>query len=134
MRWPDRCAAITTAAPARAASIAVFRSSAFSLMRGCRSRPGVGLLVDAKHLLRADVSVPLRGGKGSVAEELLDRAEVGASIEKVRREGVPEAVRGDPVLHRALQEARLEDAPHAPIGQARAAFVHEERVRPSPRG
>src|SRR5258708_39117465 len=102
MRRPDRCTAITTAAPARAASIAVLRRSECSLMQERRSRPGVALVVDAEHLLRADVSVPLRRGKGSVAEQLLDRAEIGAVIEEVRREGAPQAVGAAPVLHRPL--------------------------------
>ena len=41
------------------------------------------------------VRVDLRGRDVGVAEELLHDAQGGAAIEQVRREGVPEHVRGD---------------------------------------
>src|SRR6266850_2766571 len=92
------------------------------------------LVVDLQHLLGADVSVPLRRRKGSVAEQLLDRAEVGAAVQEVRGEGMPEAVRRNPVLHGALGETRGEDPPHASIGEARAFLADEDRVDPFPGG
>ena len=46
-------------------------------------------VVDAAQALRVDVAVDLRRREGGVAEELLDRAQVGSAFEQVRRERMP---------------------------------------------
>ena len=73
-------------------------------------------VVDLAQALRIDVAVHLRRRERAVAEQLLDRAQVGAALEQVRREGVAEAVR---VRQQAAQGARVEAA---------AACREEERV------
>ena len=55
--------------------------------------PRMGRVVDGAEALTADVSVPLGGGQIGVTQQLLHRAEVGAPVEQVCGEGVPEGVR-----------------------------------------
>ena len=63
-------------------------------------------VVDAAQVARVDVAVELRRRERAVAEQLLDRAQVGAAVEQVGRERVPEAVRvGDDPAQRARVEA-----------------------------
>jgi hypothetical protein len=76
----------------------------------------VRVVVHAPQALRVDVAVHLRRRERAVAEELLDRPEVGAAPEEVRREGVAQPVR---VRRDAAQRARVE---------ATAARREEERV------
>ena len=76
----------------------------------------MGAVVDAAEALRVDVAVDLRRRERAVAEELLDRAQVGAALEQVRRERVPQAVR---VREHAAQRRGVEPA---------AARGEEERV------
>ena len=51
------------------------------------------MVVDAAQPAGVDVAVHLRRRERRVAEELLDRPEVGAALEEMRRERVPETVR-----------------------------------------
>ena len=69
----------------------------------------MGAVVDAAQALAVDVAVDLRRRERRVAEQLLDRAQVGAALEQVRREGVAQAVR---VRRDPAQRARVE-APSA---------------------
>ena len=80
------------------------------------SRPRVRAVVDAAQALAVDVAVDLRRRERGVAEQLLDRPQVGAALEQVRRECVaqPVRMRRDPP-----QRARVEPA---------AAHREEERV------
>src|SRR3954469_13331261 len=73
-------------------------------------------VVDLAQALRIHVAVHLRRRERAVAEQFLDRAEVGAALEQVRREGVAEAGRG---RQWAAQRAGVEPA---------AAGREEERV------
>ena len=73
-------------------------------------------VVDLAQAARVHVAVHLRRRERAVAEQLLDRAQVGAALEQVRGEGVPQAVR---VGKQAAQRARVEPA---------AARREEERV------
>jgi hypothetical protein len=53
----------------------------------------VGFRVHVDHLFHRDLRVDLRGGKAGVAQQFLDVAEVGTRVQKMCREGVPQAVR-----------------------------------------
>ena len=50
------------------------------------------LVVDAPQAAAVDVAVQLRGRQRAVAEEVLDRAQVGAAFEQMGCERVPQAV------------------------------------------
>src|SRR5437867_2902388 len=65
------------------------------------------MVVDAPQPLCIDVAVHLRRRERAVAEQLLDRAQVGAALEQVRRERVAEAMR---VRGEAPQRRRIEAA------------------------
>ena len=78
-------------------------------------------VVDLPQEAGVHVAVHLRRRERAVAEQLLDRAQVGAALEQVRREGVPQAVR---MRKQAAERARVETA---------AARREEERVLGSAR-
>ena len=65
----------------------------------------VGAVVDLAQAPGVDVAVDLGRRQRAVAEQLLDRAEVGAALEQVRGEGVSEAVR---VRRDSAKRARVE--------------------------
>ena len=50
-------------------------------------------VVHAAQAAAVDVAVQLRRGQGAVAQQLLDSAQVGAALQQVRGEGVPQAMR-----------------------------------------
>src|SRR5581483_10348439 len=76
------------------------------------------------------VQVDLRGREVGVAEHLLDAAEVGAALEQVRREGVPQQVRVDPLrLEAGLAGQPAQDQERARACQ-RPALRVEEELRP----
>ena len=67
-------------------------------------------VVDASQATRVDVAVDLCRRERCVAEEFLDDAQVGAALEEVRREGVPETMG---VAQEPSHSARVEAAaPH----------------------
>src|SRR4051812_3135469 len=68
----------------------------------------MGMVVDAAEPLRVDVAVHLRGRERAVTEQFLDRAEIGAALEQVRGEGMPQAMR---VLDEAAQGRGIETSP-----------------------
>src|SRR2546430_15745027 len=84
---------------AQSCSIAV-RSSSFSTQTLC---PRMGVLVLAEQPLLAYMSVDLRGLKAGMTEKLLDDPDVGAPVEQVGGEGVPQRV-GMGRRHRAVVE------------------------------
>jgi hypothetical protein len=62
-------------------------------------------VIDAPEAAPVHVAVDLRRREGAVPEQLLDRAQVGAALEQVGREGMPEPVR---VRDQAPERARVE--------------------------
>ena len=77
----------------------------------------VGGVVDRQQLLRLDFRVALRRRQAGVAEQFLDRAQIAAAAEQMRRETVAQRVRRRGVrqaqhaaqsLHLALHQARVE--------------------------
>jgi hypothetical protein len=65
----------------------------------------MGSVIDLAEATGVDVAVSLGRGQRAVAEKLLDHAQVGAPLEQVRRERVPEPVR---VGEEAPERARVE--------------------------
>src|SRR2546421_6219798 len=65
-------------------------------------------VVDLSQARSVHVAVHLRGGERAVAEQLLDRAQVGAALEQMRRERVAQAVR---VWKQPPERARVEPTP-----------------------
>ena len=80
------------------------------------------LPVHLEQLRRVDVRVALRRAQARVAEQLLDRAQVGAALQQMRRERVAERVRADA----GARAARRDVAPHEPVDAPRG--------QPCPRG
>ena len=92
-------------------------------------------VVDLAQAARVDVAVHLRRRERAVAEQLLDRAQVGAALEQVRRERVPQPVR---VRKQAAQRARVEPAAarreeERVLGAARELRAAPRAGRPRPR-
>src|SRR5215208_4173843 len=83
---------------------------------GMRSRVG-GL--QARRLYP---SVDLSRAHGAVAQQLLDRPQVGASVQEVRRERVAQRVRPDPALDRGVSRPRLQAPPDVRGGQTATAL------------
>src|ERR1043166_7761848 len=79
------------------------------------------LVVDAPEAGSVDVAVHLRRRERAVSEQLLDRPQVGAALEEVRRECVAQPVR---VGQEASERARVEPP---------AASRQEQRVVRAPR-
>ena len=94
------------------------------------TRVRVGLEVEVAPPPVRDVRVQLGGGEVGVAEHLLDAAEVGAALEQVRCEGVPQQVRVDaPRLEPGLLCEAAQDQEGAGAGE-RAALCVEEQLGP----
>ena len=83
------------------------------------SVPGVRRLVYLQQVLGLDLGVALGGRQAGVAEQFLDRAQIAAAAQEMRRETVPQRVRGRGLgeaehaaqgLHLALHEARAKGA------------------------
>jgi T5SS/PEP-CTERM-associated repeat protein len=92
-------------------------------------RSRVRLLVRRAQVLLADVCVDLRRGQTGVAEHLLHAADVGPTVEQVRREAVPQRVgRGPQVEPRHLQ-VLLERAGDAACREPLAEPIGEQRGR-----
>ena len=84
------------------------------------------VVVHAPQAARVDVAVDLRRRERRVAEQLLDRAQVGAALEQVGRVRVPEAVR---VRQQPAEDARVEPPP-ADRDEQRVARAARERRPP----
>ena len=79
-----------------------------------------------------DQRVDLGGGHRRVAEQLLDHADVGAAVEQVGGERVPQRVRRDLGVHPGPLGRLAEHRPRALPGQPPAAGVEEHRGQPRP--
>ena len=64
-----------------------------------------------------------------MAEQLLDRAQVGAALQQMGRERVAQRVGADAHARAALRDVAPQQAIDAAAGQPRAAVVDEQRVR-----
>src|SRR6058998_695714 len=91
-----------------------------------RSRPWVEASIHLPHGRRRQVRVDLRRRDVDVAEHDLDRAEVGAALEQVARERVPEHVGRDAVAEAGSVRGLPHDRPQGLPREAPAAGVHEQ--------
>jgi hypothetical protein len=76
----------------------------------------VGAVVHGHELVERNVRVALSRRKTRVPEQLLDGAQIGATLEQVRRAGVSESVRvqiAAPGAKRSVALNERLDAPHA---------------------
>ena len=73
-----------------------------------------------------DVGVNLSGAYVGVAEEFLDHAQVGAMLEQVGREAVPEGVRGDVANDAGTTNTPFHSQPQGHRGERRAALSEED--------
>src|SRR3954453_19381060 len=81
------------------------------------------------------VRVQLRGGEVGVAEHLLDRTEIGATLQQVRREGVAEEVGVDALrLEPGLAGQAAQDEEGAGAGGRAPARVQEQLLEGAPVG
>src|SRR6266850_2217844 len=84
--------------------------------------------VDAAEPLAIDVRVDLRGRDVGVTEHLLHRPEVGAVLEEMRGEGMPENVRAEPAVDVALHGVFFQLHPET-LPRHRGAPVLDEEKR-----
>src|SRR5690606_15007593 len=119
--WPS--AARTTRPPRRTARIVVpWKVSVTSTT----PRPGMGVKIGPAQVLPGHVGVDLGGGDAGVTQEFLDGAQVGAALEHVGGEGVPQGMRRDPPVGPGAAGVPGQDVGHAPASQAPAAGVEEQ--------
>ena len=93
----------------------------FRRMRMC-------LLVGFLHATGADVGVDLRRGETLVAEQFLDTAQVGAAVEQVRGETMPQRVRCRGAVEARQHEILVKHPPDAAGRQSLAELIQEERI------
>ena len=77
-------------------------------------------MVNLAKAVTGDVGVDFGGADGGVAEEFLDDAQVGAVLEQVGGEAVPEHVGGDVPFHAGVADAVFDALPQ---GDGRKGFV-----------
>ena len=88
----------------------------------------MGVAVDGEQPIDVDVGVALGGRERGVPEQLLDRPQVGALLEQVGGEGVPQRVRVNAAGTRRGVDPVVENAPHRAIAQAAASAIAEDRA------
>src|SRR5690606_21523976 len=81
--------------------------------------------VHLPQVLALDVSVHLCGRDVSVTEHLLHRGQVGAPLEEVGGEGVPQCMRCDPLADVRAPDVLPQDLPYAHPGEWLPARVQE---------
>src|SRR5678816_3741363 len=84
--------------------------------------------IHVEQLRRIHMRIPLRRRQRDVAEQFLDRAQVGTALEQMRREGVPQRVRADPEPRTAQTDVAGHQPLHASARQAGTPEVNEQRV------
>src|SRR6266852_614995 len=95
---------------------------------GHPSGPRGGLLIHRNELPVGHMRVLLRRGQRSVTEELLARAEVGAGVQEMRGERMPQSVRRNSCTERGRANVAAEQSPYAAHGDPLTTIVHEQRV------
>src|SRR5688572_22132961 len=92
-----------------------------------QSRPGMRQLVRGAQSLVGDMRIDLRCAERRVAEDLLNAAQVGATLQQVRSRCVPETVRADVCPALDGSEPVVDDPSHGSRVNAAAACPEEER-------
>ena len=85
----------------------------------------MGFFVGGPQASGAHVGVDLRGDQAFMAEQFLDAANVGPSVEQVRGETMPQGVGRSPQVEPRLLEVLLQHPSHAAGGDSLAKFVGE---------
>jgi len=80
----------------------------------------VEFLVDLPEAIAGDVGVDFGGADGGMTEEFLDDTQVGAVLQQMGGEAVPEHVGGDVPLHARATDAVFDALPQ---GDGREGFV-----------
>src|SRR6185436_16404209 len=95
-------------------------------------RHRVGPIVDRHQLVERDVRVALGRRKTRVAEELLDGAKIGASLEQMRGAGMAKRVRVEIAAPGAERPVALNQRLHAANAEPGSVTPQEERARVLP--
>src|SRR5579863_1599286 len=95
---------------------------------GSRSGAGMGTTVNLFQMTHADMSIALRSGETRMAEHLLNRAQVGAGVEQMRREAVAQTMRRQGRLEAGNGQPALEHLLHGARGQTPAAQIGDDWV------
>ena len=115
----------------RLTNTAVILSEAKDDKTRLTSRPRVRLLVDLLQPLDARVSVDLGGGYRGMPQQLLDRPEVGSSVQQVGRKGVPQRVHTQARLFIDFVKERTDEDSIAPDTRHDGdSQVHETAIDP----
>src|SRR5215472_7353688 len=85
------------------------------------------LRVDPEELCGVDVSISLRRAEARVAEELLDRTQIGAALQQMRRKRVTQGVRAHTGPHAARRGIAAHEAIDTAHSESGSAIVDEER-------
>ena len=93
----------------------------------------VGLVVTIAEALRGHVRVHLRGGQAAVSQKFLDAADVGAGVEQVRGETVPQRVRAGARIESGLGEILFQQSANAARREPGAVRLRTRRRRPEAR-
>ena len=83
------------------------------------------LVIDIHKVRYVQMGVFLRRRQRCVAEELLNDPEVGACLQEMRREGMPEGVGADLTAHADKACIFHDDPPYTPLGKRRAGPVQK---------
>ena len=94
-------------------------------------RPRVSPAIDLGNLGRTHMRVALRRGDASVPQQLLDRSQIRATFQQVRRKRVAQGVRADAQPGARLRHVAADDSIDATPGEPAAAVVDKERIVPS---
>jgi len=86
------------------------------------------LAIDLEQLRRIHVRVPLRGAEARVAEQLLNRAQVGAALQQVGRERVTQRMRADARTGTACSDIAPNKAIDTAGRQTSAPIVDKQRL------
>src|ERR671930_141741 len=95
---------------------------------GMRSGARMRAEVRLAHVVGRDVRVHLRRLDRGVAEHLLDASQVGAALDEMRGEGVPQGVRRHVLLDADAAGVVADELEHGLPGDAAAAVGQEEHV------
>src|SRR6476660_3395128 len=98
------------------------------IVAGRYLRPRMELLVNLPQILAVDMRVDLRRRDVRVAEHLLHGAKVGAALQKMRRERMPQGVRRDVLLYAGRFHVPAEDLPGTHAAERTSGGIQEQHA------
>jgi len=90
------------------------------------------LAVDRLQLSRVEVCVALGGIEPRMAQQFLNAAQIGAPLQQVRGEGMPQRVRTHPHPRAHTRHIHAQQAIDAASRQSPAALIDEQRLGQPP--